>query len=228
MPIQLGSYTFDENFVSFTEKFDEVGGKDGRSIRIKGLIPGFETVEEIEAELDNILAAASKDNPDTLLRVRTDRQMRVRREAFERQVQRGEMIGAFTLALEADYPREESVAEISVAWSVDQSGAMVALGTNGNHKTCPVITLEATGNLVNPAISDGVRTILYKGSVNNGQTLVFDGVNKRVTLEGVDRTWLSKGDFPCVVPEGSTFTYTDAIVSAHSADITITYRDRWW
>jgi len=225
MPIVLGVYAFDESTTAAVEHYEEVGGKDGRSIRIKGVLDGFSSAAEIEAELDAILAAASNDNPDTPLYLRPDRRLYVRRISFERQIRYDERIGAFTLALKADDPWEESAAESGVNWNVSASGATLALGTNGNRDTAPRITLLATGNVINPAISDGARTIRYKGIVPDGATLVFDGANKRVTLGGATVSWNSAGEFPRISPDGgTTFTYT---ASSHNASINVAHRDLW-
>jgi len=228
MPIQLGTYTFEESTVTSVEKYEEVGGRDGRIIRIKGLLCAYDSFAEIEAQLDAILAAATNSDDEIALLLRPDRRLWVRRIGFERQVQREERVGSFSLILKADNPNEESVMETSDTWNVTSSGATLALSTAGNRPAKPLITLVATGNVINPQISDGVNAIRFGGVVADGQSLVFDPGAGRVSLEGVDKTWLSSGAFPVIAPGGATFTYTDAPFSSHDATITVAYRDTWY
>ena len=228
MSITLGSYTFDATHTSVQEAYEEVGGSDARVITVKGLVVGMGTAADIEAALDAILDAASVEDYSAALSIRSGRQLWVRRNAFTREVSAESRIGSFTLELYARNPFEESVAEHSEPWAISASGATLAVSSAGNVFAQPLITLVATGDVVNPAVSDGTRTIAYQGTVSNGSTLIFDGVANTVTLDGDDVTPYSTGLFPRIDPDGTTLTYTDDASSSHTATATVAYRDRWW
>jgi len=92
----------------------------------------------------------------------------------------------------------------------------------------PVVTLIASGDLANPSISDGERTMGYAGIAADGETLVMDAETAKVTLEGEDVTPYTSGLFPRLSPGGTTLTYTDDGSSSHTASATVAYRSRWW
>lgn len=228
MAITLGSVTFDEGQTSFDERYEEVAGRDERVVVVKGSIGGLSSVAAVESALDAVLDAASVDGFSAVLSLRDGRRLFVQREAFERQVLRDRLCGAFTLTLRARNPFEESVSETQTPWSISASGATLNVSSSGNVFAMPSISLVATGTVIDPSFSDGVNAIAYSGSVADGETLVFDGVLHRATLEGVDVTPYVAGDFPRVAPEGTTLTYTDDASSSHTATVTVAYRDRWW
>ncbi len=228
MGIVLGSYTFDEARTTVTEQYCEVGGSDARVVTLKGILEGAATAGDLEDALDEILDAASQDGEGTALLLREDRQLFVRRTGFSREIQREALVGRFELELEAADPYERSTAETSSGWIITDSGATKALGTQGNVDTLPVVTLLADGTVTDPAVGDGVRSILYAGDVCDGETLVFDGPSGCVTLEGEDVTPYTEGLFPVVSPGGTTLTYTDGEDSSHSVSATVAFRDQWW
>jgi hypothetical protein len=228
LAITLGSLTFDENLTSFSEQYEEVAGRDERVVVVKGSIPGVSTVAAAEAALDAILDEASVEDYSAALSLRDARRLFVRRDAFERQVLRSPVCAAFTLRLRARDPFEESEAETQTAWPIAASGATLNVSASGNVYSPAVITLAASGTLVEPAVSDGVNVIAYSGTVVDGETLVFDGVAQRVTLEGTDVTPYASGTFPRIDPAGTTLTYTDHPASSHTAAGTVAFRDRWW
>lgn len=228
MAIMLGDYVFDEARTAIAEKYEEVGGRDARQVRLSGAILGKRTLVELEAALDAVLAAASADAADTPLVLREGRRLHVRRTGFTREVGRKPLVGAFVVQLEAPSPFEEAIDETEVNWNISASGATRALTTGGNAPAPLRITLVASGSVVAPRFSDGARAIVYSGTVADGEMLVFDGVAGRVTLEGEDVTPYTDGVFPQVLPGGATLTYTDNPASAHTCAVSIAYRDRWW
>lgn len=228
MAVTLGSIIFDDSHTTVEERLEEVGGRDERRVTISGFILNKSDVLTIEAELDGILDAASAQDYSAVLSLRTGRRLFVRRDRFERSVEGERLTGSFSLVLLAKDPVEESMTETSVDWNVSTSGDTQGVTPGGNIATRPKLTLACTGTVTNPAISDGVRTMTYSGIVGDGETLIFDGPNRIATLEGVDVTPYTSGDFPQASPEGTTLTYTYSDAAAHSGVVTIAFRDRWW
>ncbi len=228
MAITLGSFEFDEAHTTFEEQYEEVAGRDERVVVVKGLIAAENSVVAVESKLDAVLDAASADGFTAALSLRDGRRLFVMREAFERQVLRERMCGAFTLTLRARDPFEESVSETQLPWSVTSSGETLAAGASGNVASATVISIVATGAIVDPSFSDGVNTISYSGTASDGEKLIFDGDARQAILEGVDVTPYVSGDFPVVEPGGTTLTYVDDASSSHAAAVTVAYRDRWW
>lgn len=228
MAITLGSYTFDEAHTTFEEQYEEVAGRDERVVLVKGLIAGASTIADVESMLDSVLDAASVDDYSAALSLRDGRQLFVRRDQFERQILRERTCGAFTLKLRARDPFEESTVATETPWNIAASGATLNVASSGNVAAHAVIALVATDAVVDPSMSDGLNTIVYSGTVSDGETLEFDGATHRVILEGVDVTAYSSGDFPVIDPDGTTLVYTDDDASSHTASVTVTHRDRWW
>lgn len=228
MAITLGSFTFDPAHTTVRETHQEIGGRRERVVEIVGLIVGEPTVPAIDAVLDAILDAASPEDYSATLSIRPGRLLFVRRTEFKRERSSDAMAGSFELALHARDPYEHSVDPTSQNWSISVSGATLALAAGGNYTSEPVIAITANGDLINPAISDGVWSIIYNGTVPAGSVLVFDGPNARVTLDGEDVTPYTTGLFPEIAPEGTTLTYTDDAASTHDAEAVVSYYDRWW
>ena len=228
MPITLGTVVLDAQHTSVQEKLEEVGGRDERVIALKGFITGLADAAAIEAALDALLDAASVEDYSAALSVRAGRRLLVRRNSFRREVDAAKCVGAFTLELHAQQPFEESEIETAVVWAIMASGATAAVSAAGNVDALPRIALTAIGDVINPSISDGTNTIAYAGIIGDGETIVFDSNTRTATLEGVDVTPYTTGVFPRIAPEGTTLTYTDDELSAHTAAATIYYRDRWW
>lgn len=228
MAITLGSLSLDEKHTSVRERYEEVGGRDGRRVELRGLIVGEQAVADIEARLDAILDASSSEDYETALVVRDGRRLWVRRVEFSREISRQPLVGSFALDLEARNPFEESTSETEVEWIVEAPGATKEIASDGNVFSKPRITLIADGAVVNPTFGDGTRSLAYLGTVADGATLEMTASLGRVTLDGVDVTPYTSGIFPRIEPEGTTLTYTDDASSSHSAAVTLAYRDRWW
>jgi len=228
MAIRLNSYLFDSESTSVRDRMDEVGGRDERRFVLRGLIVGKSSVEEVESELDTILDEASKADYGAKLSLREDREFQVERERFERKIGEEELIGAFELEVRARDPFEYATQENVDQWNVTGSGQTKEVTAAGNVYSKPEFTLTASGNVVNPSISDGTHTITYLGTVANGEVLVFNAATGLVTLEGEDVLPYTTGEFPRISPEGTTLEYTDDQSSSHTATIQIAFRDRWW
>jgi len=228
VPVTLGPITFDAGMTSVRERLEEVGGRDERRITVSGLVLGLSAVGDIEARLDAILDAASVADYSAELSLRPGRRLLVRRNDFRREIRGDERVGAYTLELAAREVFEEAIVETVAPWNVGASGEALALNSAGTASSPAVITLIASGALLEPAVNDGTRTLAYPGSVPAGAALVLDGVNRRVTVDGADVTPYTIGDFPAIAPEGTTLTYTDDDASSHTASGTVAYRDRWW
>ena len=213
--------------LAVSESYEETGGRDGREIVLKGMIEDKATVTAIEAALDSLMMAASEGGY-VALSLRADRQLQVRRTGFKREVQEDRLLGAFTLHLESKTPFEEAVTETSTVWNISASGATQGLSPSGNATSALKIEAVASGLLINPCFSDGTRLLCFGGQVADGETLILDGVNQRVTLEGEDVTPYTSGLFPQAAPEGVTLCYTDDAASSHSLAATLRYRDQWW
>ncbi len=228
MTIRLNTYIFDNENTSVKDRMEEVGGKDERRFVLSGLIVGKSSISEVESELDLILDEVSKEDYGAKLSLRADREFAVERTRFERKVGDEEIIGAFELELRADDPFEYAVEESTDTWNVTASGQTTQQTAAGNVYSKPRFTLTASGDVVNPSISDGTRTITYVGTVADGEVLVVDAAGEAVTLEGEDVVPYTTGEFPRISPEGTTLEYTDDESSSHTAAIQIAFRDRWW
>lgn len=228
MAIELNGVLFDPQYTAVEEKLEEVGGRNARSVVIRGLIAAASSLAEIEAALDAILEAASVDDYNAPLSLREGRRLWVRREAFAREVDGARLVGSFTLKLAARLPFEESEALHAEPWTIAENGAEIVLATTGNLFAQPVVTLVPSDTLVRPALSDGTRTITYDGTVAAARTLVFDAPNGRVTLDGDDVTPYTEGEFPRIGPGEATLVSTGESPGTHAAAATVAYRDRWW
>jgi hypothetical protein len=186
MTIRLNTYIFDNENTSVKDRMEEVGGRDERKFVLSGLIVGKSSVGEVESELDLLLDEVSKEDYGAKLSLRTDREFAVERTRFERKVGDEEIIGAFELELRADDPFEYAVEESTDMWNVTASGQTTQQAAAGNVDSKLRFTLTASGDVVNPSISDGTRTIAYMGTVADGEVLVFDGAAGTVTVEGED------------------------------------------
>jgi len=228
MAVTLGPITFDEAYTSVAEKLEEVGGRNERTITLSGMIAGHNTVAAIESDIDDILDAASVEDYTAELSLRAGRRLWVRRNEFTREVKAESLVGAFTLELAAKDAFEESSALTTVNWTITASGQTQAASSSGSVYAKPKFSLVATGTIIDPAFSDGTRTLSFSGTVADTETLVFDAVTSAATLEGTDVTPYTSGLFPQVDPAGTTLTYTDDAGSSHTAQVTVTYRDRYW
>lgn len=228
MGITLGNYTFDPAHTTVRETHQEVGGRRERVVEINGAIVGESTPAAIEAKLDAILSASASDNYTAALSLREGRRLFVRRSECDRRVSQEALIGSFVLKLRARDPLEESVAAKAVNWTVQASGSTVPLATEGTAPAPLSISMYTVGDVVNPSFDDGERSIAYNGTVPDGSTLVFDGVQQRATVDGEDVTPYTQGLFPCIEPSGTTLRYVDDAASLHNANVAIIYRDRWW
>lgn len=227
MPIVLGGLAFDENTTAVSEKQEEVGGRDARSVRISGVLAA-QDVAGLEAAFDAIVAAAGDGESEAELCLRPGRRLLVRRTGVTREIARERRTGAFVLDLEARDPYESSRDVNVVAWDIAAAGNTLACAAAGNIHALPVITLAANGETAAPGFSDGARAIAYTGTLSTGEKLVFDAAAGRVTLDGEDVTPYTMGEFPRIAPGGTTLAYTDETPGSPAVSATVAWRDRWW
>ncbi len=228
MAIVLSTVTFDDLHTSAREKHEEVGGRDGRKIEISGVIADEPTVAGVEARLDAILQAASAEDYSAALSLRPGRRLWVRRVQFSRDVSASTRVGSFVLVVEAKSPFEESIDAQTIEWAIITQEAELPVTTQGNACAPPILTVVASGTVQNPSFSDGTRSILFSGTVQNGETLVIDCGEGRATLGGQDVTAYTTGLFPRISPGGTTLRWSDGPGSSHQAGVSVTLRDRWW
>ena len=224
-PLTLGGLQLDPRHTSVREEYEEVGGRDARTIRIEGLLQDADA-DALEAALGGVMAAASGLGTVPLI-LRPGRVLQVRRLAFRRErPRRGHT--AFHLDLEAPDPYEYAGAETETPWAIAASGDVIGLTPAGNVWAPVRVALFANGDLVTPAIGDGTRTATYTETVAAGSLLTFDGATGRVTLDDEDVTPYVTGDLPRIGPGPSTLTYAGDAASSHDATGSVVYRDRWW
>lgn len=227
MSISVGGYTFNTRTTVVREQYEVVGGKQTRAIRITGLLRGAANEAALITALDGITEAASAAS-QVAVSLRPGRRMFARREGFAREVNGQTLTGQFVLDLRAETAWEESELLKSSAWPIAFSGAALNVTNEGNLPTSPVITITAEDLLIAPGFSDGIRSLVYEGTVENGSTLVIDGETREVRLDGADVTGYTAGEFPQLGPGETTLTYTDDPGSSHLATGLVTFRDRWW
>lgn len=228
MSVTLGPITFDDAYTTVSDKLEEVGGRNERRIKVSGMIVGQNAVAAIESQIDAILDAASAEDYSAELSLRSGRRLWVRRNEFSREVKSESLVGAFTLELEAKDTFEESTSLTTVNWTITASGQTQAASSSGTVYAKPKLSLVASGTIVDPIFSDGTRTLSFSGTVQDSETLVLDAETSSAALEGVDVTPYTSGLFPQISPAGTTLTYTDDAGSSHTAQVTVTYRDRYW
>ncbi len=226
--ILLNSYNFDEAHTAVEEQLEEIGGKDARTFTISGLIVGKSSVEAIQDELDTILDEASKHDAGATLSLRSGREFNVERLQFECGIQPEELVGSFKLKLSAPDPFELASTPTTDVWNVTASGQTRQETGGGNAESLPKISIVASGDVIDPKIDDGTRSMQYSGTVAAGETLVIDAAQRTATLEGEDVLPYMTGDFPLISPEGTTLTYTDDPASSHTATVTVEFKNRWW
>jgi hypothetical protein len=224
----IANITLDDAHTTVKEKLEEIGGRFERRITLAGVTANKSSLTAIDAELDALLDAVSAENFTAELSLRPGRRLFVRRESFHREVNGDRLIGAFEMGLLAEKPFEEAVSEENVAWNITESGAILVIAPGGNAPTDAVIAITAEGNLVNLSVSDGERDIVYEGIVPDGETLIIDGVERKVTLLGENVTPYTRGVFPQLHPDNTTLAYTDDATSSHTANAAVAYRARWW
>lgn len=226
MPVTLGPISFDEARVVVREKHDEVAGRTVRLVTLTVLLDHAPTLAALEGRLDAIASAAPCDGY-AILSLRPRRRLHVRRLAVSRAIARARLMGSLELKLESRDPTEEADTPRIEVWRTALSGFSRSCLTEGNAPAFPRITLVAGAPVVEPSLSDGIRTITYRGVLTPAQTLVIDGETGRVSLDGEDVTPYTTGDPPRILPPEATLTFGDADDSSHDATITLEYRDRW-
>lgn len=226
MAITVGSYTFDERHTTVKESYERVGGKETRRIEITGICRGEADRDALDGVLDDLMAAASESG--VYVSLRAGRRILSQRESLERTLNEKHLVGQFVLVLRADTPYEESEAVVDTSWNISVSGEELAVSQLGNAPTFPVIALTTAGTVVSPRFSDGSRTILYDGVLEAGSLLILDGESGIVSVNGVDVTPYTIGDFPQVNPEGATLIYADEPISSHLLEGNVSVRSRWW
>lgn len=172
MAITLGSVSLDETHTAVREDLEEVGGRNERRIRLTGSIVGENLIARIHDRLDEILDAASVEDFTAELSLRVGRRLFVRRDSFRREVFGESLAGSFVLELEARVPFEEAIALTTLPWTIAASGDTLAATSSGSAYAEPSIALVASGSVVNPAFSDGSRTIAYSGIAKSVTTVI--------------------------------------------------------
>lgn len=228
MAITLGSITFDEPHTEVKEKLEEVGGRNERSITLSGLILGEESVAAIHARLDAILDEASREDFSVALSIRAGRRMYVRRNEFRQEVRADALVGSFVIQLVAREPYEEAIAPIMETWNIEGSGDARVFVPGGNLETPPMFSFTPSVDVEQPAFSDGVRELAYTGIVEAGSTFVVEGMQRSVTINGVNMLGYTRGVFPRLAPAGTEITYTDQLATPAAIAVTVTHAGRWW
>jgi hypothetical protein len=227
MGVMLGGYAFDAARIAVTEKHEEVGGRDARVIQIRGVVEAA-TPAAVEAALDAMLAAASNDDEQTALSLRAGRRLWVRRTGFTREVSADTGMGSYLLTFEARDPFEESVEETAVVWSITASGQTNVFSTMGSAETKPKIVFRASTALMSFQFSDGARSLSFVGAVGTMSEVVIDPDAGCVTIDGVDVTPYTTGEFPRISAGGRVLGFTCAPGSDIAVTASLYYRDRWW
>lgn len=227
MAVSVGGHALDGASTVVREEYEMVGGSQTRAIRITGLVRGAGDLAALIEALDSIARAASESVPAEIS-LRAGRRLFARRERFSREVNARALAGQFVLDLRADDAWEESEVLKESAWSIGLSGATLDVVNGGNAVAMPVASLAADNVLVTPGLGDGVRNLVYEGTVPNGSTLVIDSMLRRVLLDGADVTPYTSGEFPILEPGETALEYTDDPASSHLVSAVVTFRDRWW
>jgi hypothetical protein len=95
----------------------------------------------------------------------------------------------------------------------------------GNASAPVTLLVNPASDLCEPSFSDGVRTLRFGGVILAGRSLLMDGVAGKVTLDGMDVTAWTTGDFPRVSPGTTQLTCSAPQLNAYA---TVSWRDRWW
>lgn len=226
MAITLGSYTFDEARTEAVQWIEEVGGREQRRVTLSGIVEGDSLADSVAARMLDVAAACSPDSYETPLYLRPERRLMVRRIAYKQTITGNPPLGSFEITLEAADRFEESVyvSQVTAYGAID--GVTRDLENQGAAPAPLTIQITPRDPILNPRVSDGVRTIAYEGTLPAGSVLVLDGESAAAHRDGEEAMPFVTGLFPLVAPAMTTVTfYAD---DASAADVQYTFRQRWW
>lgn len=200
-----------------------------RQITLTGLAPLAATAAIREAFLDALWAAAAPGgDPPVTVSLRAGRVLAARALRLTRESLRDGGEGVFSALLEGLTPWEDAETPSSVPWAIATQGAMLVVPCGGTLDAPLTLSFTASGMVYFPSFTDGTRTLSFSGTVPSGKTLLLDGPQERVWLDGADVTGQCAGTFPRIGPgPTTTLQYLDDPDSSHTGNAALSWRERW-
>ncbi|HDP34128.1 MAG TPA: hypothetical protein ENN29_03345 [Candidatus Hydrogenedentes bacterium] len=222
----LGGFALEQWRAAVTEKQRYEKGRWQRHIVIRGAADTFETSAQLTEALDALAGAALAPEP-VLLRLRPERSVAVRLRGFERTRNDDAIAGAFTLELEGLTPWEEGDDIQTHEEAVVGNGAVCEIASGGSLITPLSLTFTASGLVLLPQFSDGMRTLSYAGMIPDGAALDVDSVARKVFLNGADVSSQASGEFLEIAPQPTTVSFAADEDGAQAGALALRWRERW-
>ncbi len=224
----LGDYTFRSDSTRVLSDLRYVEDRLRRQVEIVGLLSEFATHDDFAAELSELdTAVEAFCNGSATLTLTEGRQLSGSVLRYRKTVDELERSVTFRLIVLSEDRFERSIELHEENLAIDASGDAIVLANAGTADSLPELTLSAIGALINPSVSDGLRTLIYQGTLSPGDALALDSDAHTATLNGGNALAAVSGDWPRLAPGETTLTYTDQAGSSHSATLLVQYRDYW-
>jgi len=227
--ITLGGFTFPDRRTHVRVRTREVLSRVRKEIEVFSLLVHYESLEALEADLEALEGELEKfDRAETQLSIHPGRYFMGRRRDLRRFVEPAHLAATVHLLVLTEDRFERSTEEHQETLAFTESGQSIVLSQAGNGLAFAKYRLTAGGNLVEPRISDGTRSLVFEDSLSAGETLELDGDAHTAVRNDTENVLpLLSGEFPLLSPRETTITYSDDVSSSHTGTLRIDYRDLW-
>jgi Siphovirus-type tail component, C-terminal domain len=225
----IGDYTFDESATRIVSDLRMVEKRLRREISIVGMLEGFVSASALYSEMEALEKEIEKFAVgEVTLSLVSGRFLNGKILRHRKTVDEAQRVASFRLILLSEDRFERSIEFHQETLIITASGNDIEVENAGSADSLPTLTLTATGELVDPAISDGTNTLSWSGTLSAGDTLVLDCDAHRAIKNGSENVLASmSGQWPTLPPGETTLTYSDDISSSHSASLVVGYYDFW-
>lgn len=224
----LGAYSFRADRTRVLSDLRFVEDRLRRQVELLGLLDGFPTRADFQAELAGLDAAVEAfEAGQATLSLVAGRWLAGRVLRYRKTVDEAARSAAFRLIVlsEDRYERSQTLHEATL--ELTASGQSLALENAGTAESRPRLTLTALGALLDPRLGDGARALTYHGALAPGDALLLNCDAHTAELSGGNALHELVGDWPRLAPGATTLTYSDDAASSHSGLLRVEYRDFW-
>lgn len=227
--VALGSFTFPEHRTFVRVRTREVLSRVRKEIDIYSLLIHYASLEALRADLEALEGELEKfDRGEASLSIHESRYFMGRRRDLQRFVEPRHLAATVHVLVLTEDRFERSTEEHQETLEFSQSGQSIVVSQAGNGLAFAKFLLTAGGNLVEPQISDGTRSVVFEASLGSGDTLELDGDARTAVKNSTENVLhLVSGEFPLLSPGNTTITYTDDATSSHTGTLQVKYRDLW-